>query len=176
MANTLTTPGALTDLPGAPFADVTVDAAVAQIRFDAGWHIAPVVTDEVLVLDGVRGRELVLPSRKVVTVTQVRDLTDPDAPVVMIGWRLIPGQILVHDAWPCEEATIEVTLTHGYTECPADLLPLIAAMASASALDTTRTRQKAGAFEVEQTNLSTLAAYAESLRSALDPYRARMGF
>jgi hypothetical protein len=45
MANTLVSPYDLEDFPGAPFSDTLVDAAVSEIRGEAGWHIAPQVTE-----------------------------------------------------------------------------------------------------------------------------------
>lgn len=175
MGNDLTSPAALANLPGAPFTDVAVDSAVAQIRNEAGWHIAPQKT-ETLTLDGPGTSTLVLPSRLVDSVTEVRDVTDPAAPTVITGWRLGKTILYLDGCWPCGDAVLEVDLVHGYAECPADLLPLVAAVARAEAVNASVAREKAGAFEVEYADSAEAAASADRAWSKLDPYRARFEF
>lgn len=133
MTNTLVDPAALTPFPGAPFSQEVVDAAVADVRAAAGWHIAPSVTETVTV-ESTGGRFLFIRTLHLTAVTAVRDVTN--TPVDLDGYRIhatdeFRAGILDRPyGWPC--GVLEVDLTHGYTECPPDLLPALAEMARLS--------------------------------------------
>lgn len=133
MSNDLTDAAALAGFPGAPFTDVTVDAAVASLRNYLGWHVAP-EREETLTVDSNGGQYLFLPTLKVTEITAIRDVSEDD-PVVIAGWRVVrAGMLYLRDGyWPCGDATVEVDLAHGYDSCPADLLPIVANMAQAVA-------------------------------------------
>lgn len=111
----------LDGLPGAPFDDSIVSIASAQVRADAGWHIAPVVT-ETLTVDSNGGALLVLPTRRIVSVTAVRDVTTGSD--VVSGWTRSGGYLYRSRGFPA--GVLEVDLTHGYAFTPPDLLPVIA--------------------------------------------------
>jgi hypothetical protein len=128
----MVSPVQLLTFPGAPFTPELVEAAEASIRSDAGWHIAPVITETIAVR--VVGREVILPSLNVVSVTAVNGLT--------AGWEILPGGILRWNsaygpvlsanasAYVGGRGTVaHITLTHGFEACPADLLPVVAARA-----------------------------------------------
>lgn len=106
----------LLSYPGGPFGEAGVDAAVEAVRAEAGWHIAPVRTETVLVVSS-GGPDLILPSRRVVSVSSAAGGTD---------FELHPGAVLHRKAgcWPV--GVVQVTMTHGYAQIPADLLPLVA--------------------------------------------------
>lgn len=109
---------------GAPFSDEALRVASANIRGIAGWHIAPEVT-ETLTVESDGGRYLFLPTARIVEVTAVRDVAG-DTPRELTGWRIkrdAAGVLIGY--WPC--GVIEVDVTHGHAETPADLLPVIAA-------------------------------------------------
>lgn len=130
----------LTDFPGAPFPLMLVAAASASVRADAGWHIAPVVT-ETLTLDSDGGRFLVLPTLRLVSVVSVTDVTGT-AGWLLDGWRRTQsGALYRANGWPAGYSAVEVTLTHGYTSVPADLLPVIAARCQRSLTDATITQR-----------------------------------
>lgn len=118
--------------PGAPFAPNIALAVGESIRSEAGWHIAPSVT-ETLTLEGNGGRWLILPTLYLTAVTEVRDVTDPDSPVVLGDWsaaktpRFRAGCLRRDCGWPCTD--LEVDIVHGYDSCPSDLLPAAAALA-----------------------------------------------
>lgn len=124
----LVVPEDLAEFPGAPFPQSLIDAASEAIQAEAGWHIAPTLTETIQVYTG-GSTVVVLPSLRVESVTAVRDATDDALPVIE-GWRLRPvGPVLVRDgqaAWP---EYVEVDLTHGYAQCPADLKSAVAARA-----------------------------------------------
>lgn len=112
----------LSGFPGAEgFTQEMVEVAVAAIRADAGWHIAPVVTETVTVFGDGR-RSLFLPSLRVLSVDAV---TFGGLPVQ--GWMLCPGCVLYGiSSWEWPVGPVQVTLTHGYESAP-DLIPAVAA-------------------------------------------------
>jgi hypothetical protein len=115
----------LADFPGAPFVETRVESAGEAVRAEAGWHIAPVLT-ETLTVDGEGGHLLFLPSLRVLEVTEIRDVTY-DEPRVITGWRKSKrGVIYRAGGWPVGFESIEVDVVHGYAACPAELLPVIA--------------------------------------------------
>lgn len=113
MSNTLVTGSDLIDFQGAPFLDQWIDIAAAEVRAQAGWHIAPQVTETISV-ESYGGRELVIPSKRVVSVASVGTLS---------GWELRDGVVYRSVGWPTGLHLI--TLTHGYAACPPDLLPVV---------------------------------------------------
>src|SRR5690625_434701 len=62
----------LQSFPGAPFPSDVVSAVGEAIREEAGWHIAPTIT-ETLTLNTYSAPTIVLPSLKVTDVDFVRD-------------------------------------------------------------------------------------------------------
>lgn len=128
MANTLASAGDLGDMEGAPFADSVVDSAAAEVRAAAGWHIAPEV-DETLTVDSHGGTTLILPSLMVTAIAEVRHVPTTGDPVVITDYlRRVKSTVLYrHCGWPC--GVIEVDVTHGYSDTPADLLPALADVA-----------------------------------------------
>lgn len=125
MTNDLCEVEDLSGFPGAPFSQEVVDAAVANLRAHAGWHIAPSRT-ETLELDCAGGARVPLPSLRVTAVSEVRD-TSSDTPVVVQDFRWSKAGILSRSSWPCGFQALEVDLTHGYDKCPPELLGAIAA-------------------------------------------------
>lgn len=121
----LVEPAALTEFKGSPFPATPTHAAGEQIRRVCGWHIAPEVT-ETVVLDSDGGPVLALPTLRLSSVAEVRDLTR-ETPVVVNNWRMSSNGTLVRlGGWPWGAGAVEVTFTHGYESCPMELLPLIA--------------------------------------------------
>lgn len=131
MSNDLVTPGDLEGFPGAPFTDAEVDTAVSLIRDVAGWHIAP-VRDETVVLDVVVWeRWLRLPTLQLVQVTEVRDVLDPVNPAVIdpSSYRVSHKLAQIKHScgfWPAGYEAAAVDMSHGYEECPPDLFAVIA--------------------------------------------------
>lgn len=126
--------GRLDGYPGAPFPLEIVDAASESVRSDAGWHIAPVVSETVL-CDGAFSTLLHLPTMRLVSVSQVRVLVD-GLWLVLEGWRVAGSGMLHHPlGWAYGIGSIEVDMTHGYDDVPADLLPVIAARCQRARVD-----------------------------------------
>lgn len=150
MVNTLVSPADLSDFPGAPFAQSVVDAAVAAVRLAAGWHIAPLVT-ETIVLDAEGGTVLHLPTLKLVSVTEVRDLTG-DAPVVLSDWRKSRAGMLSRSWWPCGFESVEVVdMEHGYEATPPELLQVVAEWCQLSGVNSAVRSEAAGGESIAYT-------------------------
>lgn|GEM_PF-1144802 len=157
----------LEEYPGAPFSDAIVDSAVGTVRDVAGWHIAPQVT-ETLSLNSDGGRILLLPTMRIVSVTEVRDMSDPDRPRVLTGWRKSSrlGALSLAQGWPCGFESVEVDLVHGYAECPRSLLPVLADLAGLMSVS--------GSVVQESSGQESVTYRATAQRSpALDLYRLR---
>jgi hypothetical protein len=127
VANDLASPADLAGLPGAPFTDAQVDAAVQAVRNAAGWHIAP-EREETVVLDVVCAElRLRLPTRKLVSVDEIRD-ADSDDVIAADTYRVSRAlaQVKRNSAWWTSGfEAVEVDMTHGHTTCPADVLAVI---------------------------------------------------
>lgn len=108
------------------FSEEIVHAAGQGIRRETEWHIAPQIT-ETLLLDGDGSNTLILPTLHLVTVSAVRDVSG-DTPAEVTGWRKSSSGILTlrYGYWPVGSETVEVDLVHGYETCPAELLPVLA--------------------------------------------------
>ncbi len=134
MTPPLATVADLADLPDAPTEQSVITAAGEFIRGSCDWHIAPVIT-ETVVMSGSGHRVLNLPSLRVVSVVEVRELEDD---VALTDWRLVGGGRLVYGGrashrftggWPRGDYNIAVTLTHGYEAIPEDLKGAIIGLA-----------------------------------------------
>lgn len=119
----LAEPAELDGLPGGPWTDAQILAASQAVRSAARWHIAPRITQTV-VLDHDGASRVILPSAHVVAVTSVRSLAS-DSPVDLTGYRFSHNGVLA-GRFPSGIAVLEVTMDHGYDMCPPDLLPVIA--------------------------------------------------
>lgn len=135
MANSMAQVSDLAWFPGAPHSQGLVDAAVSELRSRLGWHVAPVVT-ETLTLDHDGGPDLILPTRKIVTISQIRDVSGT-TPTTLTGYRASKETgIVTGCSWPRGLAVLEVDLIHGYEKAPEDLLAAVAAMTAYLKSDT----------------------------------------
>lgn len=148
----------LADFPGAPFKDSTVKAAAGQVRRICGWHIAPSLT-QALTLDHDGSGVLYLPSLYVTDVASVRDLTG-STPREISNWRW-SGAGMIEGSFPRGFRAVEVTLTHGYEECPDDLLPVLAS----------RTQRRAMQESLGSRSVSYSAEGDRAFESTLESYR-----
>lgn len=106
--------------------ELLVDRAVAQIRSQTGWHIAPVRTETVTVGHFGGSPFLVLPTRRATSVSAVRR----NGVAVTATYSLLPsGLLYMPNRCGWEFGTYEVDLTHGYPECPPEIIGLVATMA-----------------------------------------------
>lgn len=168
-------PALLLDYPGAPFPADIVEGAGGSIRNDAGWHIAPVVTETVTVDGAGWGALLHLPTLKIVAVAAVRVYVD-GAFEARTGWRIAGSGMLHHpDGWPYGPAGVEVDLSHGYDAFPTDLIPILAARSQRLNVTDSVSQQSetAGARTISQSffNPATTIAGADVPRKYVLPSR-----
>ena len=110
----------LDELPGAPFAQAHVNAVVARLERALGWHVGPSRAETLTVWTSGFSDKLLLPSRNITDVAEVRG---PGG--VVTGWQLTGAREAMLDGyWPA--GRYEVDLTHGFSPLPADLLGEIA--------------------------------------------------
>lgn len=131
----------LSDFPGAPFTQGHVDAVVAKLERALGWHVAP-EQEDTLTVRAPGGQMLMLPSRKVSAVAEVRS---GGAVVPATSYELTSAaEAMLDGCW--SEGAYEVDVTHGYESVPADLLGEIAAACVAFRTDPSLASWSSGPF------------------------------
>ena len=104
-----------------------LEAALVTARRYCGWVVTPVVTDDAITLDGPGSRILVLPTRKLVTLTSV---SERGASLSLASLSATPGgppgitrPAAIRKAsggwWGTVYQSIDIVMTHGYTEAEA---------------------------------------------------------
>lgn len=116
------TNGALPDSP-----QFWLDAAHAAVRRFCGWHVAPVITEE-LTLDGNGSRSILLPSNRVTAITSV---VEDGTPVTDFDWSESGALEKVGGSWSRRKRSLVVTLTHGFDEA-SDVAGIISGIAARS--------------------------------------------
>jgi hypothetical protein len=110
----------LADFPGAPFTQKHIDAVVAKLQRALGWHVGPNRAETLKVRHTVFSDMLMLPSRNVTAVAEVRGPSG-----IVTGWQLnSAGEAMLEGCWPA--GRYEVDVTHGFSPLPADLLGEVA--------------------------------------------------
>lgn len=102
-------------------------AACAAVRAYCGWHIAPSVTETVTV-DGSGGFTQFIPTLHLTDVASIANdgtaLTTPEwSEFGMIRFSSYPY------GWTCKFRGVVATITHGYDQCPTEILPILTRMA-----------------------------------------------
>jgi hypothetical protein len=144
------TPTDFDGLPGAPFTQAEIDAAVTALRSAAGWHIAPEQDDTVTLDVDCWEHTLRLPTKHLVSVEEIRD-TKLTTVIADTTYKVSTTKGAVRKncgMWPHGYGRLEVDITHGYAEVPADLLPVIAEAITTARRDQTATQYGAGPFSV----------------------------
>lgn len=140
-----------TRIPGLSDADAEqqAHAASALVRRRCGWHIAPVLTGHLLVVDSPGGQTLQIPSLRVLALTGVTERTVlvPDADV---EWSTA-GMLFRESGWRRGFRSVQVTIDHGYDDVPdlRELLVTVVARALATSGTAGLVREQTGPFSVE---------------------------
>lgn len=105
--------------------------ATQLIRDYCGWHVAPIL-EETITLDGNGTDRVLLPSRRVLDVSEVR-IGDSVLGASAFEWSQDGILKRVGGVWPDSYRAIHVTLRHGYEDSGllADLVRAISARAKA---------------------------------------------
>lgn len=126
--NDLAAPTDLSGMAGAPFTDAEVDSAVSILRGVLGWHVAP-SQQTTVVRDFSCTRWRLLPTRHLTSVDSVTS-TETSADLSYWAPQIEPSRVVLDDRAP-GHGEVSITMTHGFDECPQDLLPVIAEFARA---------------------------------------------
>lgn len=112
--------------------------AEAEVRAFCGWHIAPELS-EVLILDGSGSRTLLLPSLRVSAITEVVDdgtVLDPSSyewsasGVLRRTGAARPSLSTWGPRWSSALRGVQVSLTHGFPEMPLDVKTIVERLAT----------------------------------------------
>jgi hypothetical protein len=105
-----------------------LNAALVTARRYVGWHVSPVVSNQTVVLDGPDSRILMLPTRKLNTLTSI---TENGTSLTLStlswsaggppGWLESPVRVRKNSGgwWTGKYRGISVVMSHGYTEAEA---------------------------------------------------------
>ncbi|WP_051637265.1 hypothetical protein [Rhodococcus sp. UNC363MFTsu5.1] len=125
--------------------ELSLAAAISEVRGYCGWHIAPQRT-EALTLDGPGLSLLLLPTMQVAELDKVVE-NGVELAAGAFEWSA-KGMLRKRSGWTDRWRSIEVTLTHGYAKAPAELIRLILAAATAQIDDgAAGSAEKVGPFE-----------------------------
>lgn len=154
------------------------EAATQAIRDYCGWHVAP-RREEILVLDGTGTDTVLLPSRRVASVSLV-ELRGEPLPSESFEWSE-GGQLkLLGGVWPDVYRCIKVTLEHGF-DSEHVLADLVASVAARIKIDQTGmvTNQRAGTQAVSFGGRQASGGGGHGLlnmeKDLLAPYRLTWG-
>jgi len=168
----------LTGTPVDPEMQGLLDAASSMIRRYCGWHIAPELTEDIVV-DGSGGRSLSLPTLRlvdVISVTETRHNTITMWPPDEIEWSR--AGVLRHvGIWTDRLRGVTASATHGFSlDDVGDLTIMCATMAARAVASPFGEKQTSvGAVSVTLSAPSNGASggvslYADQL-ATLDAYR-----
>lgn len=111
-----------------PEVERILDAALVTARRYCGWAVTPVIANDAVTLDGPGSRVLMLPTRKLVTLTSISEngtslsLTSLSAtPGGLPGATSRPAAVRKNSGgwWSNLYQSIDVVMTHGYLETEA---------------------------------------------------------
>ena len=140
-------------------------SACAAVRSHCGWHVAPIITETLIVRGAAQGG-IILPTLFLRDVTALTDnegvvYTVADLEVDRNGW--VYGNLPGYSRTLGRSRRFTVTFAHGHNTCPDDLLAVVRSWANAYVLPAGGNFQ-AGPFSfsgtgVPDTELETLDRY-----------------
>lgn len=163
--------------PSFPEAGSPREAAANVVRRYCGWHIAPSVTEDI-VLDGNGGRRLSLPSLAVRSVESVtvggQVLTSEQYTFSRDGWLTLYG-----GSFPPVDQVVKVRMTHGFEYVPEvaaviDALVQRASMSPAGNVVNQRAGTQSVTFATSGGEVRGMSLF-ESEKEKLAPYRLNAG-
>lgn len=94
-----------------------LSAALNSARHFCGWYVCPVVTDDVVVVDGPGGYILSLPTLQLTTLTSITEL-GIDLDITKLDVSVNKGTVKKYPCrhWTDRDGGISVKMTHGFTE------------------------------------------------------------
>lgn len=156
---------------GNPLTD-RLEAAERMVRDYCEWHIAPVIT-QTLILDGSGATSLFIPSLRVLDVTECK-IRGVDIDVTDLEWSA-DGFLRRAQGWPNRLRSVELTIEHGFASVPgiAEIVKEIASRAGSAVGG--RTRESAGGVNITNALVAPGVSGGVVLmgheKAALDRYR-----
>lgn len=149
-----------------------LNAAEGAVRAYCGWHIAPVITEDI-VLDGSGANHVLLPSLQVVDITAATNAGTELDPLGL-EWSEA-GMVRLPGSWTSRLRGVRMTVTHGFESVPdvAEIVRAIAARASSAPAGVTREQagQVSISFSSTAPGVSGGAVLMDHERLMLDRYR-----
>lgn len=147
-------------------------AAEAAVRAYCGWHIAPVILEDVT-LDGTGTRSVFVKTLRLVAVTSATSdgtVLDP----LTLEWSEA-GFIRSESVWPDKLRAVKLSIQHGFDSVP-DVAEIIRAIAArAESAPTGVIREQAGAVSISNSmvapGVSGGVVLMDHERRMLDRYR-----
>jgi hypothetical protein len=188
---------------GEPETERMLAAALAAARRYCGWHVCPVLEDQVITMDGPGSPLLVLPTLQLVKLTGIAEQgVDVDLTYVQVSARGLarklsgfPAQPLdsdwwnwaeiIHPSWPYLRhdielywtggySTLQVTMTHGYDDAP-DWQAAVLSYLSRQSQDPTGFRETVGPFQFFPAAMATSGSmFTGPEKNLMDLYRLEL--
>ena len=136
----------LFDIP-AGYDPEAVEASMAAVRAFCGWHIAPVISED-LILDSHGGYLLMLPTLKLVSVDA---FTINGEAVLDAEWSqagIIKNATPSLGWWEHSFRSVAISITHGYETCPAEIRSVVLGVARSGLTSSRVVSQTTGPFSV----------------------------
>lgn len=140
------------------------NAAVAVVRAYCGWHIAPVLTETILV-DAQGGSALVLPSLR---VTEISEVKIGDTVVESPEWSAAG---FVRGCWPKKLRAVSVTWTHGFDEAPLALVAASKRLVEIGSVPAGIRSRATGPYSVTYRDAETIVEQDFYLSTVLSVYK-----
>lgn len=154
-----------------------LNAANQAIRTECGWHVAPIITED-LVLDGTGGTVLLVPSKRVRDIVSAKnngvDVTD------QVKFSRRAGVLTLASGWSCDVGSIELTIEHGYAlDEVSDVAGLIVALTKRAAAGGAIVQQAVGSASARlatgRDGLPASLPLFESEKDILAPHKLNWG-
>lgn len=145
-----------------------------------GWHVTPVIEDDVVTVDGPGGSLLVLPTLRLVEVTKlVEEGIEADLDTVSVSPRGLlrkktgyaGGDYGFGSCWSPHYSAIEVTMTHGFAEAPEWQSAVLSYIDRTSLAVGGGQREAVGPFVFPATSAAAGSAFTDTERMLLDLYK-----
>lgn len=160
--------------------DFFASQATAAVRAFCGWHVAPVVEED-LIIDTPRGAELLLPTMRLVEVLAAT--VDGEDVLPDLEWSAA-GMLRNRRGWRRRYRGLSITIRHGFEIQDTPLVGLLAALTARAKIAPAGvvTQQDTAGPYTRQTTFATAKdggtpglSLMESERAQLAPYRLTWG-
>lgn len=145
-----------------------------------GWHVTPVVADDVVTLDGPGSPLLVLPTMRLVSLTTVVE-EGTTADLTYVEWSArgllrkragyAGGEYGLGYCWTNRFAGLTVTMDHGFVDAPEWQSAVLSFIDRTSLAASVGGRETVGPFSFPVTTVIAGTAFTDTEKALLDLYR-----